>query len=343
MKNKNKIIKIILFLLIIISLIIIINSKNNIHVGILFSDAGQKDSEIKLLDKKLNIKKDIKFKAIDSPMVSCINKNIYIPTGFDNKLYHIDKNFKISEKKVSDGGSYIKIKKDFSKLILYNLPINDTNGDVNRVYFSSGNKDSHIDIKKSLLLCGDFDEKFIYVVGQKFFSETNIETYLFIIDINSFKLIKEIKFPDRIAVKTAELVDDKLLISSDSSVDYFLYYDIKGKKLIKDSYNKDFIKDPLEINTILHNKNSIFFISFTGDIIKLNRKTLSFEKKLKLKNKIIVSGDIKENRLYLLSQKEENNQVALVDIIDGNNLKQIKENLINPIRNTMPRDIFIYK
>ncbi|OOO61220.1 hypothetical protein [Clostridium tepidum] len=70
---------------------------------------------------------------------------------------------------------------------------------------------------------------------------------------------------------------------------------------------------------------------------------MSFEKKLKLKNKIIVSGDIKENRLYLLSQKEENNQVALVDIIDGNNLKQIKENLINPIRNTMPRDIFIYK
>ncbi|MFX0550114.1 hypothetical protein ACOAKC_12400 [Hathewaya histolytica] len=144
-------------------------------------------------------------------------------------------------------------------------------------------------------------------------------------------------------VTSAELIDNKLLISGDSTIEYLLYYDIRNKNFIKCPYNKKFISNPLEISTILNNKNSIFLISFTGEIIKLNRKTLAFEKVLKLKNKIIVSGDIKDSKIYLVGQNKENGQIASIDVIDSNNLKQIKESSIEPIRDTMVRDIFIYK
>ncbi len=233
MKKKQIIILILLGILILLSSLGISYYKNNeAFIGILFSDASMEDSELKILNENFHNKKSIRLDAMDAPMVSYINNSVYIPTSLDNKLFYINNNFEVSEQKVDHGSSFIRSKKD-GQLILFNLPRNKINGDNNRVYFSYNNKKNTLDIEKSLLLCGDFDNKYIYVIGAKFDSDTNTETYLFIIDRASFKLVKEEKLPTNIRVICTELIDNKLFISSDTKVDYFLYYDILNKKIEK--------------------------------------------------------------------------------------------------------------
>ncbi|QRI54537.1 hypothetical protein [Clostridium botulinum] len=73
-------------------------------------------------------------------------------------------------------------------------------------------------------------EELIYVIGAKFDSDTDTETYLFIIDRSNFKLVEEKKMPVNVRVISTELIDNKLFISVDTKVDYFLYYDILDKK-----------------------------------------------------------------------------------------------------------------
>ncbi|MCR1934751.1 hypothetical protein ACQX0N_00760 [Clostridium tepidum] len=342
MKKKQIIILILLGILILLSSLGISYYKNNeAFIGILFSDASMEDSELKILNENFHNKKSIRLDAMDAPMVSYINNSVYIPTSLDNKLFYINNNFEVSEQKVDHGSSFIRSKKD-GQLILFNLPRNKINGDNNRVYFSYNNKKNTLDIEKSLLLCGDFDNKYIYVIGAKFDSDTNTETYLFIIDRASFKLVKEEKLPTNIRVICTELIDNKLFISSDTKVDYFLYYDILNKKIEKINYNK-LIKNSLDISKIVYDENNIFLASLTGDIVKLDRKKLIINDVKTLNDRRIIGADIKDNKLYLLNKDEENRRVAKVNVLDASTLKQIKEISVGPIRNTMPQDIFIYK
>ncbi|MCW6088598.1 hypothetical protein [Clostridium sporogenes] len=342
MKKKQIYILVLLGILILLSSLGIQYYKNNkAFIGILFSDASIKDSELKILNENFHNKKSIKLNAMDAPMVSYINNSVYIPTSLDNKLFYIDNNFKVSEEKVDDGASFVRTKKN-GQLILFNLPRNKINGDNNRVYFSCNNKKNALDIKNSLLLCGDFDNKYIYVVGAKFDSDTDTETYLFIIDRSNFKLVEEKKMPTNVRVISTELIDNKLFISVDTKVDYFLYYDILDKKIKKINYNK-LIKNNLDISKIVYDNNNIFLVSLTGDIIKLDRKKLLITDVKTLYNRRIIGADIKDNKLYLLNKDEENRKIAKVNVLDASTLKQIKEISVGPIRNTMPQDIFIYK
>ncbi|WP_245161718.1 hypothetical protein [Clostridium botulinum] len=233
MKKKQIYILVLLGILILLSSLGIHYYKNNkAFIGILFSDTSTKDSELKILNENFHNKKSIKLNAMDAPMVSYINNSVYIPTSLDDKLFYIDNNFKVSEEKVDDGASFVRTKKN-GQLILFNLPRNKINGDNNRVHFSHNNKKNALDIKNSLLLCGDFDNKYIYVIGAKFDSDTATETYLFIIDRSNFKLVEEKKMPTNVRVISTELIDNKLFISVDTKVDYFSYYDILDKKIKK--------------------------------------------------------------------------------------------------------------
>ncbi|NFE96227.1 hypothetical protein FDA52_16505 [Clostridium botulinum] len=317
------------------------HKKNNLSIGILYSDAAERDSELIFLNDDLNTKKNIKIDAINAPMVSHSDNNLYIPTGFDNKLFILDKNLKVNKKNVQDGATYIKTKND-DQLILFNIPINEYNGDKNRVYFSSQNQEKYIDISKSLLLCGDFDREFIYVIGEKFIENTRTETHLFIINRNTLELVSEQKLPDNIVPIAAEIMDDKLLIGSDSSVDYFLYYDTSNKVFKKIKFNES-IKKALDVSDITYTKDDIFLTSYTGDIIKLDRESFEIKDMLTLKNRLIVGADIKDDKLYLLSQKEHQGQIALINVINTKNLTEEKESSLKTLRNTMPTDIFIYQ
>ncbi|KOR24730.1 hypothetical protein [Clostridium sp. L74] len=138
------------------------------------------------------------------------------------------------------------------------------------------------------------------------------------------------------------MIDNKLFISSDTKVDYFLYYDTLNEKIEKINYNK-LIKNSLDISKILYDENYIFLISLTGDIVKLDRKELLITDVKILYNRRIIGADIKDNKLYLLNKDDENIKIARVTILDVSDLKQIKELSIGPVRNTMPQDIFIYK
>ncbi|WP_409069535.1 hypothetical protein ACFLKB_08385 [Clostridium sp. FAM 1755] len=138
------------------------------------------------------------------------------------------------------------------------------------------------------------------------------------------------------------MIDNKLFISSDTKVDYFLYYDTLNEKIEKINYNK-LIKNSLDISKILYDENYIFLVSLTGDIVKLDRKELLITDVKTLYNRRIIGADIKDNKLYLLNKDDENIKIARVTILDVSDLKQIKELSIGPVRNTMPQDIFIYK
>ena len=202
MKNKLKNIIIILFTLILVIIGVLImmfsyNKKSNLAIGVLYSDASEKDSELIFLNEDLEKEKNIKINAINVPMVSFSYNNLYIPTGFDNKLFILDKNLKVDEKNVQDGATYIKTK-DNAQLILFNIPINEFNGDKNRVSFSDKDNEQYLDIEKSLLICGDFNEEYIYVIGQKFNDSTLPDTYLFIINRNTLELSSEQKLPNNI-------------------------------------------------------------------------------------------------------------------------------------------------
>ncbi|NFM18457.1 hypothetical protein FDB88_14875, partial [Clostridium sporogenes] len=163
-----------------------------------------------------------------------------------------------------------------------------------------------------------------------------------IIDRANFKLAEAKKMPTNVRVISTELIDNKLFISVDTKVDYFLYYDILDKKIKKINYNK-LIKNNLDISKIVYDDNNIFLVSFTGDIIKLDRKKLLITDVKTLYKRRIIGADIKDNKLYLLNKDEENRKVARVNVLDASTLKQIKEISVGPIRNTMPQDIFIYK
>ncbi|EJP6473744.1 hypothetical protein NHI66_003109 [Clostridium botulinum] len=342
MKKKQIIILVLLGILVLLSSLGRLYYKNNkAFIGILFSDASMEDSELKILNENFHNKKSIRLNAMDAPMVSYINNSVYVPTSLDNKLFYINNNSKVSEQKVDDGASFVRTKKD-GQLILFNLPRNKINGDNNRVYFSYNNKKNTLDIKNSLLLSGDFNNKYIYVIGAKFDSDTNTETYLFIIDRSSFKLVKEKKLPTNIRVISTELIDNKLFISSDTKVDYFLYYDTLNEKIEKINYNK-LIKNSLDISKIVYDENNIFLVSLTGDIVKLDRKKLLITDVTALYGRRIIGADIKDNKLYLLNKDDENRKIARVNILDVSDLKQIKELSIGPVRNAMPQDIFIYK
>ncbi|MGO5065402.1 hypothetical protein [Clostridium sp. LCP25S3_F8] len=138
------------------------------------------------------------------------------------------------------------------------------------------------------------------------------------------------------------MIDNKLFISSDIKVDYFLYYDILDKKIEKINYNK-LIKDNLDISKIVYDNNNIFLLSLTGDIVKLDRKELLITDVKTLYNRRIIGADNKDNKLYLLNKDDKDRKIARVNILDVSDLKQIKELSIGPVRNTMPQDIFIYK
>lgn len=337
---KKKFILLIAFLIIIPIIGIMYYKENNLAVAVLYSDASKNDSEVIYLNNNLHIKRNIRFHGINTPMISYANDNTYIPTGFDDKLFVIDKSLEVSEKSVTYGATYIKSKED-NQLILFNIPINKFNGDKNRVSFSDNNGERYIDIEKSLLLCGDFDEEFIYVIGQVFSDRDIPETHLFIINRNTFELISEEKLPNNIVATATELIDDKLVISSDISVSYFLYYDISSREFHKIQFN-DSIKSPLNIIKIVYDKDNIFFAASSGDIIKLDRESLEIKDDIKLKGRIIVGASIKENKLYILSQKKQQGQIALINIINTNDLSEVKETELEKVRDTMPRDIYIY-
>ncbi|WP_294395537.1 hypothetical protein [uncultured Clostridium sp.] len=317
------------------------NKKSNLAIGVLYSDASEKDSELIFLNEDLEKEKNIKINAINVPMVSFSYNNLYIPTGFDNKLFILDKNLKVDEKNVQDGATYIKTK-DNAQLILFNIPINEFNGDKNRVSFSDKDNEQYLDIEKSLLICGDFNEEYIYVIGQKFNDSTLPDTYLFIINRNTLELSSEQKLPNNIVPISAEIIDNKLLIGSDSTINYFLYYDISKNCFEKIQFD-DSIKKTINVSNIIYDKDNIFLTSFNGDIIKLDRKSFQIKDIVTLEDRVIVGADIKENKLYLLSQKEDQGQIALINVLDTNNLSDIEEASLKAIRNTMPTDIFIYK
>lgn len=337
---KKKYILILVFLILFIG-VYYYNEFNKPFIGVLFSDSTSKDSEIKILNKNLNIKKDIKINAIDAPMVSYTNNSIYIPTSLDDKLFYMDNNFKLSEKTVLPGTTYMKTKQD-DQLILFNPPKNKKYGDVNKVSFKHQTKEDILDINNSLLLCGDFNNNFIYVIGTKFDTDGSTQSYLFIIDRLNFKLTDQIKIPDNIRVSTCEIIDNKLFISPDRKVNYFLYYDFVDKEMKTIKYN-ELIKNNLDISTIIYNDNYIFEISLTGDVVKLERKNLDIIDSTMLDKKVIISGDIKDNKLYLLSQDEIKTQMSTIDVLDANNLKKVNEIKLQPTRNTMARYIYIYK
>lgn len=228
--------------------------------------------------------------------------------------------------------------KDNEQLTLYNISL-----DYNRIKFiNSNSEEKFLDIIDSLLLCGDFDEENLYILGYKFDQNKEGDTFLFIIDKNELKIKNQIKLMKNMRIYDASLVDNHLFIGVDNKVDFLLYYDIKNGSFNKIEY-KNYVKDGV-INTkkILYNDAYIFYLSLDGKILQLDRKNLNIIKEVKLNNKIILSGCLDKNKLYTLSVDiNKNNQISLVDVFNCNNMNDINNFSLKAIRNTTPRDILI--
>lgn len=333
---KKKLI-ITIFILIIITITFIKFYKNT-TIYLVFSDGKQKDSEIVLLDKNLKIKNNFTIPAIDITMASPKNKTILIPTSRDTKLFSIDKNNNISSEDIDFGAYYIKNKKS-EQLILYNL-INNKN----RIEFTNiDSRKQIIDIDNSLLLSGDFDDNYIYVIGSKFDNSEFGETFLFIIDKSNFELKTEKKLSVNLRVYDSLLLDNKLFIGVDYKVDYLLYYDIGSDEFKRIDYSK-VINENIDTKRILYDDNFIYYISINSYILKINRHNLNLEKSVYLENQTILDATINEKKLYILSvDLDISNQKTLIDILDCYDLSKEKQVLVNPIRETTPRSIIITK
>ncbi|WP_102400993.1 hypothetical protein [Haloimpatiens massiliensis] len=335
MKKKLGIITIIIFLTSLMIYFLNINVNKPV-LGILFSDGSSSKSEIVLFNKKIKAKKIIKLDIADAPMLAMQGKSMIIPTSISNKLLSVNEQFKISESITDDGATFIKLH-DNCRLMLFNLP----KGNINRIQFVHKDNTKTVDIKNSFLLCGDFDERFIYVLGAKFDNKFG-ETFLFIIDRSNFSIVKEKKLPSNMRVLSSEIVDNKLFIGIDAKVNYFIYYDIKNNSFSTIKFN-NLIKNRIDVCKILYNDSDIFFISITGDIVKLNRKTLEINKVVTLKDRIIIDGQIIDNKLYLISITQPNSIITKVDVLNTQTLNRLEQNTILSKNNIMPRYIFEYK
>lgn len=336
--HKNKKVYSFLFIIIILSLgFVLLHNKELKNICLIYSDSIEEDSEIVYLDKNFNIKKNIQIAARDI-ITSCNkNDNILLPTSSDNKLFEVDKNGVAKSSEVDLGGTYIKNKKN-EQLILYNVSL-----EYNSINFMCSNSQiKSLDIKDSLLLSGDFDDENIYILGYKFDTNKEGDAFLFIIDKNEFKVKDGVKLMANMRIYDTSLVDDKLFIGVDNKVDFLLYYDIKKCTLNKIEY-KNYVKDGImDTKKILYNDKYIFYLSLDGNILQLNRENLNIIKNAKLNNKVILSGCLDKNKLYTLSVDiDKNNQIGLVDIFDCDNLNNINDFSVGPIRNTTPRDILI--
>lgn len=336
--SKNKKAYSLLFIIIILSLSFVLSqSKEFKNICIVYSDSIEEDSEIVYLDTNFNIKKNIQMAARDI-ITSCNKKcTILLPTSSDNKLFEVDKNGVTKSSETNLGGNYIKYKKN-EQLTLYNVSL-----EYNRINFiSSDSQIKSLDIKDSLLLSGDFDDENIYILGYKFDQNKEGDTFLFIIDKNDFKIKDQIKLMKNMRIYDTSLIDDKLFIGVDNKVDFLLYYDVKKSTLNKIEY-KNYIKDgTIDTKKILYNDKYIFYLSLDGNILQLDRENLNILKNIKLNNKIILSACLSKDQLYALSVDiNKNNQIGLVDIFDCDNLGNISNFSVGPIRNTTPRDILI--
>ncbi|MZI81966.1 hypothetical protein GT646_14090 [Clostridium butyricum] len=328
----------ILFIIIIFSVsFAVLRSRELKNVCIVYSDSIEEDSEIVYLDMNFTIKKNIKIAARDI-ITSCNKKcTILLPTSSDKKLFEIDKNGVYKSSETDFGGNYIKYKKN-EQLTLYNVSL-----EYNRINFiNSYAQIKSLDIKDSLLLSGDFDDENIYILGYKFDQNKEGDTFLFIIDKNNLKIKEQIKLMKNMRVYDTLLIDDKLFIGVDSKVNFLLYYDVKKSALNKIEY-KNYIKDgTMDTKKILYNDKYIFYLSLDGNILQLNRKNLSIMKNIELNNKIILSACLDRNKLYCLSVDiNKNNQIGLINVFDCDDLDDINNFSVGPIRNTTPRDIVI--
>ncbi|GEP64317.1 hypothetical protein CBE01nite_20850 [Clostridium beijerinckii] len=337
---KNK--KVYFFLLIIIMLSLslsseVLNDQGLKKIYIIYSDSIQADSEIVSLDKNLNTRSNIQIPARDI-VTSCNEKGtVLLPTSSDNKLFKIDKSETVKSSETDLGGDYIKYKNN-EQLTLYNVSL-----EYNRINFiCSDSQIKSLDIKDSLLLSADFDDKNIYVLGYKFDKNKEGDTFLFIIDKSEFKIKDEIKLMKNMRVYDTSLIDDKLFIGVDRKVDFLLYYDVKRSTLNKIEY-KDYLKEgTMDTKKILYSDKYIFYISLDGNILQLNKASLDIVRNIKLNNKVILSACLDKDKLYSLSVDiNKNNQIGLVDVFDCDNLDNINNLSVGPIRNTTPRDILI--
>lgn len=335
---KNKRIYCLLFIIIILcTSFIILNSKESHNICIVNSDSIEEDSEIVYLDENFKMKKNIQIPARD--IISSCNKKstVLLPTASDNKLFEANKNGTVKSSETDLGGNYIKCKGN-ELLTLYNVSL-----EYNRIKFMNSNSEKKfLDIKDSLLLSGDFDEQNIYILGYKFDQNKEGDTFLFIIDKNELKIKDQIKLMKNMRIYDVSLVDNNLFIGVDNKVDFLLYYDIKKGSLNKIEY-KNYIKyGSMDTKKILYNDKYIFYLSLDGNILQLSRKNLNIMKNIKLDNKIVLSACLDKSELYTLSVDiNKNNQIGLVDVLDCDNLDNINNFSVNPIRNTTPRDILI--
>ncbi|EHI97417.1 hypothetical protein CDLVIII_0691 [Clostridium sp. DL-VIII] len=337
---KNKRMYCLLFIIVILcTSFIILSSKESPNICIINSDSIENDSEIVYIDENFNIKNNIQIPARDI-ITSCNKKGtVLLPTASDNKLFEADKNGTVKSSETDLGGSYIKCKGN-ELLTLYNVSL-----EYNRIKFMNSNsEEKFLDIKDSLLLSGDFDEQNIYILGYKFDQNKEGDTFLFIIDKNESKIKEQIKLMKNMRIYDVSLVDNNLFIGVDSKVDFLLYYDIKKGSLNKVEYKK-YIKDgTMDTKKILHNEKYIFYLSLDGNVLQLDRKNLNIIKNIKLNNKVVLSACLYKSKLYTLSVDiNKNNQIGLVDVFDCNNLDNIYNFSVDPIRNTTPRDILILK
>lgn len=325
-----------LFIIIILSFTLLHNDELK-NICLIYSDSIEEDSEIVYLDTNFNIKKNIQIAARD--MITSCNKKgtILLPTASDNKLFEVDKNGVVRSSETDLGGNYIKYKKN-EQLTLYNVSL-----EYNRINFiCSDSQAKSLAIKDSLLLSGDFDDKNIYILGYKFDQNKEGDTFLFIIDKNEFKIKAQIKLMKNMRIYDTLLIDDKLFIGVDNKVDFLLYYDIKKSTLNKIEY-KNYIKDgTIDTKKILYDDKYIFYFSLDGNILQLDGENLNMLKNIKLNNKIILSACLSKDQLYALSVDiNKSNQIGLVDVFDCDNIGNISNFSVGPIRNTTPRDILI--
>lgn len=338
--SKNK--KVYFFLLVIIILSLsfaLLHNKELKNICLIYSDSTQEDSEIVYLDKNFNINKNVKIIASDI-ITSCNKKgSILLPTSSDNKLFEVNRNGSVKSSETDLGGNYIKYKKN-EQLTLYNVSL-----EYNRVNFiCSDSQVKSLDIKDSLLLSGDFDDKNIYILGYKFDENKEGDTFLFIIDKSEFKIKNQIKLMKNMRVYDTSLIDDKLFIGVDNKVDFLLYYDVKKANINKIEYKNYIQEGTMDTKKILYNDKYIFYLSLDGNILQLSRQNFNILKNIKLNNKIILSACLDKNKLYTLSVDiNKSNQIGLVDILDCDNLNNINSFSVGPIRNTTPRDILILK
>lgn len=334
--SKNKKVYFFLLAIIIFSLsFVLLHNKELKNICLIYSDSTQEDSEIVYLDKNFNINKNVKIVATDI-ITSCNKKGtILLPTASDNKLFEVNKNGVAKSSETDLGGNYIKYKKN-EQLTLYNVSL-----EYNKVNFiCSDSQVKSLDIKDSLLLSGDFDDKNIYILGYKFDENKEGDTFLFIIDKSEFKIKNQIKLMKNMRVYDTSLIDDKLFIGVDNKVDFLLYYDVKKANLNKIEYKNYIQEGTMDTKKILYNDKYIFYLSLDGNILQLSRQNFNILKNIKLNNKIILSACLDKNKLYTLSVDiNKSNQIGLVDILDCDNLNNVNSLSVGPIRNTTPRDI----